>query len=216
MDRREAIRQMALHTRGAFSMSTVGAVLGGCEVRPDEAREFAVLVDDLGEFVAAVAERIIPETDTPGARAANVHHFIDRTAAEWMVQVEREHFLDQLRAFRDEVQAAYGRAFVELEESEQVALLREAQEAASEVEDTDLEVELATAWTGPEIVAVPGTGQREQMEVRLRPWFHTMKELTLVGYYTSEIGATQELQYEHVPGRWVPCAPLDEIGRTWA
>lgn len=47
-------------------------------------------------------------------------------------------------------------------------------------------------------------------------FFPMMKELTLVGYYTSEVGATEELRYEPVPGRWEGCVPFDEIERAWA
>lgn len=46
--------------------------------------------------------------------------------------------------------------------------------------------------------------------------YQELKELIMLGYYYSEPGATEELQYEHVPGRWIACAPLAEIGRTWA
>ncbi len=42
------------------------------------------------------------------------------------------------------------------------------------------------------------------------------KYLVLVGYYQSEIGATQELRFELVPGAWRPCLPLDEVGRASA
>ncbi len=42
------------------------------------------------------------------------------------------------------------------------------------------------------------------------------KELLLLGYYHSEPGATQELHYELVPGVWNACAPLSEVGTTWA
>jgi hypothetical protein len=38
----------------------------------------------------------------------------------------------------------------------------------------------------------------------------------MVGYFTTEVGATQVLQYEATPGEYIPCAPLNEIGRTWA
>ena len=57
---------------------------------------------------------------------------------------------------------------------------------------------------------------RQAGPMPLPPFFHTMKELTLVGYYTSEIGATQELQWLAAPGRYDGCASLEEIGRTWA
>ena len=42
------------------------------------------------------------------------------------------------------------------------------------------------------------------------------KFLVMAGYYQSEIGATQELRYELVPGTWRSCLPLDEIGRASA
>lgn len=42
------------------------------------------------------------------------------------------------------------------------------------------------------------------------------KYLVLLGYYQSEIGATQELRYELVPGAWRPCLPLTEVGRASA
>jgi gluconate 2-dehydrogenase gamma chain len=42
------------------------------------------------------------------------------------------------------------------------------------------------------------------------------KYLVLAGYYHSEIGATQELRFELVPGAWRSCVPLSEIGRASA
>ena len=43
-----------------------------------------------------------------------------------------------------------------------------------------------------------------------------MKELTMLGFFTSQPGATQVLQYEAVPGGYSGCQPLSEVGRTWA
>jgi hypothetical protein len=57
---------------------------------------------------------------------------------------------------------------------------------------------------------VPLAGRREL------PWFRTLKELTVLGYYTSEIGATKELRHVAIPERFEGCVPLTEIGRTWA
>ena len=49
------------------------------------------------------------------------------------------------------------------------------------------------------------------------PFFRQLKELTLAGYYTSEAGATQELQWLASPGRWDADATLAEAGgRAWA
>ena len=51
---------------------------------------------------------------------------------------------------------------------------------------------------------------------RLDPAYAKFKYLVLVGYYQSQIGATQELRYELVPGAWRACVPLTEIGRATA
>ena len=48
------------------------------------------------------------------------------------------------------------------------------------------------------------------------PAYSRFKYLVLVGYYQSEIGATQELRYELVPGAWRSCLPLTEVGRASA
>ena len=47
-------------------------------------------------------------------------------------------------------------------------------------------------------------------------FFRTMKELTVLGYYTSQIGATKELRHAPIPGRFNGCVPLKTVGRTWA
>jgi hypothetical protein len=49
-----------------------------------------------------------------------------------------------------------------------------------------------------------------------RAFILTMKELTVVGFFTSEPGATQVLQYVAVPGAYKGCLPLSEVGKTWA
>lgn len=49
-----------------------------------------------------------------------------------------------------------------------------------------------------------------------KPFFLLMKELTLVGYFTSEIGATQALDYVPIPGRFEGDIPLKPGQRTWA
>jgi hypothetical protein len=51
---------------------------------------------------------------------------------------------------------------------------------------------------------------------RQDPAYAKFKYLVLVGYYQSEIGATQELRYELVPGAWRSCLPLAEVGRASA
>ncbi|MBL8556584.1 MAG: gluconate 2-dehydrogenase subunit 3 family protein [Phenylobacterium sp.] len=47
-------------------------------------------------------------------------------------------------------------------------------------------------------------------------FFGVLKDLTTVGYFTSEAGATKAARYDPVPGDYKGCVPLKEIGRVWA
>src|SRR5258706_203268 len=165
IDRREALRRAALVLAG---------VLAGCEARrtPAAAWRPRVLDSDQAELLATIAEHILPETDTPGARAVGVHRFIDALVAESYGAEERQQFLAGLAGLD-------GRAFRARTADEQLALLGDLDRTAD-------------------------------------PFFRSLKELTLVGYYTSEVGATRELQYVPLPGRYDGCVPLAQIGRTWA
>ena len=191
IDRREALRRVTLLLGGALSASTVAGVLAGCEARrtPDGAWTPRALSSEQVELVAAVAEHILPETDTPGARAALVHRFIDAMLAESYPAEERQRFLTGLGDMDARAQRSCGRAFLRCATQEQRAVL----------DQLDHE---AFAAAGDH-AATPS-------------FFRTMKELTLVGYYTSEIGATRELRHAPVPGRFEGCVPLDRIGRAWA
>jgi glucoside 3-dehydrogenase (cytochrome c) hitch-hiker subunit len=190
IDRREALRRAALLLGGALSASTIAGVLAGCEARrtSDGAWTPRALTSGQLELVATIAEHILPETDTPGARAALVHRFIDAMLADSYTADERQHFVAGLADVDARAQRSSGRAFLRCATPEQRAVLDQLDREA--------------------FAATPDRG--------VAPFFRTMKELTLVGYYTSEIGATRELRHAPVPGRFEGCVPLDQIGRAWA
>ena len=178
IDRREALRRAALMLGGVISAPVIAGVLAGCGRR----RSGALSSEQL-ELVATIADHILPETDTPGARAVGVHEFIDAMLVEGYTGDGRARFFAGLADVDARARAACGRPFLECARAQQRALL----------EDLDRET-----------LAQPAA------------FFRTVKELTLVGYYTSEIGATRELHHQPVPGRYDGCVPLATIGRTWA
>ena len=49
-----------------------------------------------------------------------------------------------------------------------------------------------------------------------KPFFQRMKELTVTGYFTSEIGATKALEYLPIPGKFQGCIPLKPNQKAWA
>ena len=186
IDRREALRRAALILGGVISAPVIAGVLAGCGRR----RSGALSSEQL-ELVATIADHILPETDTPGARGVGVHEFIDAMLAEGYADEGRARFFAGLADVDARARAACGRPFLECAREQQRAVL----------EDLDHETFAQPA---------PRPGSAEV------PFFRTFKELTLVGYYTSEIGATRELHHQPVPGRYDGCVPLTKIGRTWA
>jgi hypothetical protein len=126
-----------------------------------------------------ISELILPATDTPGARAAGVVGFIEVIVAEWYHEDERAAFQRGLADVDSRSQADFGRTFLELTEPQQAAIL------------TGMDAE---ARAMP-----PGSPT---------PFFSRIKGLTLSGYYTSEIGITQELGDGFMPGRYDGAAPV--------
>jgi hypothetical protein len=111
--------------------------------------------------VRALCETILPESDTPGALGAHVDEFISDTLALWCSRQERQAFLTGLDAFDQGCKGARGQDFVSLSAADRLAYL--------EPLDRD---------------AVEARNKR----IDPLPFFATMKELTLIGYYTSEVG----------------------------
>lgn len=143
-----------------------------------------VLDPHQAETVATIAELIIPATETPGARAARVHEFIDLLLAEWVSDEERTQFLQGLADVDARAQAAYGGDFLSATAQQRVTIL------------TQLDGEAQAHGSGkPD--APPS-------------FFQHMKFVTVYGYCTSQVGATSELHYEAVPGSYDACT---ELGR---
>ena len=168
----------------------MGAILSGCRAEPAPAAWTPeALTTDQVDLLGTLVDLIIPASDTPGAKDAGVPVFIDKLLDDWVESEDRVRFRAGLAALDEEMQETHGVAFRESTPEQQNAFL------------TRLDQEAMQA--------------REEGADPL-PFFATLKEWTLVGYYTSEIGATQELQWLAAPGRYDADLPLEEVGPTWA
>lgn len=220
IDRREALRQTALLLGGILSAPTVAAVFAACDAPAAATGRSGPLSAEQKALVEAIAEQIIPETDTPGARGAGVPRFIETMLADYYSADQRAQFLAGLADIDARSRRAYGKRFVDCSRREQhdvlAALDREAyHDGAASIAGTGRmedrgRTENATADQRPD------DSTRTKARGSRTPFFRTMKELTLVGYYTSQVGATRELRYAQVPGRFDGCVPFATIARAWA
>jgi gluconate 2-dehydrogenase gamma chain len=191
MDRREAIKRTAWIMGGLVSAPAIAGILKGCKAEPTIDWKPVFFSKEQGLLVGQVAEIIMPKTDTPGAKDVGVPGFIDLMLQEVYTKEDQDRYVSGLKDFSDEAKKEYGDDFIELTEEQQSAFVKKMHDAAI-------------------------TAEKENAPKR--PFILTTKELTLLGYFTSEPGATTVLQYDPVPGAYHGCLPLAEAGngKTWA
>jgi hypothetical protein len=139
--------------------------------------------------VTTIAELILPQTHTPGAKAARVNEFIDLIVAEWYDDEEKETFVTGLANVDSRARSLYGKNFVNCEQKQQVSILQA------------MDDEVAERAANP---------RRRRNHPPEKNFFFMIKQLTLVGYYTSQIGFEQELHAEIIPSRHAGCVPVEE------
>jgi len=190
MQRREALRILAsaaalpLLSRQAFSMFQAVH-----EQLPAQAA-LKTLNPHQDATVTTIAEIIIPQTNTPGAKAVRVNEFIDLILTEWYEDEEKAIFLTGLTDVDARSRELYGKDFVECPEKSQVEMLQVLDDEVAVTRDF--------------------SRRRRRNVPPERKFFFMIKQLTLIGYYTSQAGFEQELHGEIIPPRHAGCVPMDE------
>jgi gluconate 2-dehydrogenase gamma chain len=143
-------------------------------------------------IVETIAEIIIPETHTPGAKSARVTEFIDVILADWADDAERQRFLDGLVEVDRRSQDLFAKEFAALSSAQQSEIVRGF--------DDEFMVDVVDQAGRP-------SDKNEPMFKR-SSFFAMMKRLTLIGYYTSAVGS-RALHYQIVPSSHIQCAPIE-------
>lgn len=182
---------------GVISAPTLAALLNGCGPSRTAGWQPSLFTPEQALMVEDIADRIIPTTDTPGAKAAGVPKFIESIVQEVYLQKERDRFLAGLTEVNTKSQEKFSDDFTSLEKEQQNEILNEY--------NAGLAAEKLPA------------GHYDNTVNDYNPsFFRMIKELTIEGYYESEIGAKEELAFLRIPGSYKACMPLEEQGKTWA
>ncbi|MBO0131692.1 gluconate 2-dehydrogenase subunit 3 family protein [Agrobacterium burrii] len=137
-------------------------------------------------FLDEVAETIIPRTSTPGAKDAAVGAFMAVYAADCYTEEQRTLFLSAIPEIEKRSQAEHKKAFLELTDQQRQTLLA-ALDKQAKAEQTP---------TAPHA-------------------FTLVKQLTLLGFFTSKIGATEVLVYDEIPGGFEDRVPYKKGTPAW-
>lgn len=189
MNRREWLKSMSALAAGAFVAPSLLAVFDAhaASQKPGAAPRFFTPTQT--SLIAAVADIMIPHTDTPGAIDAGVPAFVDSMFKDVYTKADQQRYLGALAAFNQ----AGGKPFMQLDEAQRKALV------------TTLH---AKALSNTPDSTLPPAEDFVMMT----------KKLTMLGFFMSEPGCTQVLQYIAVPGSLKSDIPLSQAGngKAWA
>jgi Gluconate 2-dehydrogenase subunit 3 len=194
MQRRDILKMLATGAVLPVFSSPMAAFFREAQAQTGPGYKLRTLSPHQNATVVVMTDLIIPETDTPGAKGARVNEFIDVILTEWATPEERQNFLQGLEGVDKQSQELFGKTFVDATPVQQVTLLRAMDDfAASERGDTPRK----HGNTVPEF------------DTQLRGNFYDIfRGITLHGYYTSEIGFTQELKLQIIPGAQHGCEKI--------
>lgn len=194
MTRREAVRRVSTMFGG---MALVGqaAMLSACSEPAQEqavrSTSEALFTDSDTALLDEIAETILPETETPGAKAAGVGAFMALMVTDTYYSEDQEIFRNGMATIEAQSRETFGKDFISATADERLGLLRTLD--AAQFEYMENKIDAAPAH-----------------------FFRMMKELALLGYFTSEIGYTQAMRYTETPGRYDPCVPFEPGEKAWA
>jgi hypothetical protein len=205
--RREIIQQVTALLGGA-------ALVGGDRLLAfsiDAETRAEALRQGVGMFTAAdvvlldeIADTILPETSTPGAKAAKTGAFMAVMVTDVYTPCSQQVFRDGMRSLDEACRQAHGAGFMQATTAARLTLL----EALDREQKAAMDARIPPPTNRAPAPASP-TDQPPH-------YFRMMKELALLGYFTSEIGCTKALRYLESPGRYDPCAPHAPGDRSWA
>ncbi len=211
MDRRELLKMIAVVTGGVVVGGQV--FLSGCKTGAKTEVGFTAsniaLLDEVGET-------IIPATTTPGAKAAKVGEFMKVMVNDCYTAKEQETFNNGIVALEEACKKATKKSFMECTPQERhdflVTLEKEAKDYNKKRDETDKPLREANEQKNSTI------SWKDQKEFEGAPshYYTMMKQLTLLGFFTSKTGMTETLRHIAVPGKYDGAVPYVKGEKAWA
>lgn len=189
MNRREAISRVGLLLGGTI----IGAnfFLEGCKPADKEAKTGIAFDQEDIAYLDEIGETILPQTSSPGAKAAQVGAFMTVMVKDCYEEKDQKIFREGMNKLNTASEKKYNKSFMEANAKERHDLLVEIDKEAKDY-------------------------QQKKKKEDDNHYFRMLKELTLLGFFTSEVGATQALRYEESPGRYEGCVPYKKGDKAWA
>ncbi|MEX0635391.1 MAG: gluconate 2-dehydrogenase subunit 3 family protein, partial [Ferruginibacter sp.] len=180
-------------------------LLSGCKTPVKKGAGFInsniALLDEVGET-------IIPTTDTPGAKATKIGAFMQTMVSDCYTQAEQDAFINGMTSLNESCQKVNGKPF----------LTCSAEQRKTFLESLEKEAKIFNKAKEDKDEALREAARKEEKEFINSPshYYSMIKQLTLFGYFTSEIGATKALRHNPLPGKYDGAYPYKKGDKAWA
>lgn len=190
MDRREYFRQTAAILGLSLTGISASEILSSCQKASNLDWKPLFFTPAQVEIIAEIAETILPETATPGAKSLAVPQFIDVIIAKTMAKDAQTTFLEELKNFDDVAKERFGKKFLAMSAEQRQQYLTEL--------DKEKPRSGMSMW-----------GINLEPDAPKPSFFKKIKGLVLWGYFTSEEAGKNIFRYDPIPGIYEPCSPLE-------
>jgi hypothetical protein len=219
--RREAVARVAA-LLGGVALIGGSALITGCRAEKTGVPSTPFTPDEIA-YLDEIADTILPTTSTPGAKAAKTGEFMARMVTDSYSLDDEKIFRAGMRKLDDASKDKNGgKTFMQATPEQRLALLKTLDKEQFDYGEKHRLEELkrskdflaqAVQENAPKTESQQATAASTEPPNR---YFRMMKELSLLGYFTSEIGCNQAQVYEESPGKWEPCIPYKPGQKAYA
>ena len=217
MNRREAVQYISIIVGGSVIGSS--AFLAGCTSNPSGTS--MTFSDSDVAILDEVADTILPTTKTPGAKAAKVGQFMTVMVNDCYDTPDQKIFHEGLAKLNKASNKKYDKDFVKLSPQQRHNLLVELDKASADFQQkVDAEYDKLSDEQMHEMTMKKNFDGKDPWTDKRRAdpnyYYSMMKQLTLLGYFTSEIGCKQARRYVETPGRYDGDLPYKKGDKAFA
>lgn len=211
MNRRDLLKQIALITGGVVIGGEL--FLTGCKTGAKADAGFSAsniaLLDEVGET-------IIPATATPGAKAAKIGEFMKVMVTDCYTETQQSTFMQGIADLDSSCEKMHGKFFMECDAAQRKDLLISLEKEAKAFNQKRDEEDKPKREAHNQLNSTRAWKDQTEFEGAPSHSYTMMKQLTLLGFFTSQTGMTETLRHVPVPGRYDGAAPYTQGEKAWA
>lgn len=196
MKRRDALKNTALLGGASLLTTSLFSLLQSCKSEPRLGWQPKFLSTEHAQLISSLVDTILPKTDTPGGLDVKVDMFMDLVFDRLYDEAGKQSVAAEMDQFNENCKAKFGKTFYELDAAQKTELLKAV--------DANSPKYNGQVW---------GTAVGEQKPVG---FYRSMKSLAVWGYCTSEEVGRNVLNYDPLPGEYLGCIPLSDVGTVWS